>query len=1021
MGPRDLELDDDFDSAGLDIHTFLRAAIGRAQRDPRSHAGHKTAPADWSSRLKRLSALRPPPVTSPWEGTADVDSELRYQLGVPPRPVVDGELTLRVVQRRRLAKGGWGEARAVDARRAEALDFVGAEDRRLLTLLSHGSGTVARPRFYRYSGPLGGSYELSDAFAVLVLPELAATGRLDHWSGNREPRTLAWDGGGVWRFCMRIDRTEHEVRLVGVLVRPRSPVALESGPLESVPLESVLQLVGRSIVETPRGLARLEAREGFEWLVELWVHGPLEVPETEEAALLALCEGLPPAVAPQRAAALSAPPSSGPASVGVPRPHLFVQPRRAGDDTTGERIECRISFDYGAAERIPPEHRERSLQRADGSVVLRDVALERARLAEYLRHGGRRTNHEVHNGSHGTLAVRRVPEVVRTLLTLGWSVTAEGKELRQATRSRVSVSSGLDWFEVEGGLVFGEQLVPFPTLLRAVRSGVKEVALGDGATGVLPEDWLAKWGLVELADGAFGDRLTFPKHQGWLLDALLAEREDVDTDEGFEQYRERLASFRKPRPTREPAGFQGELRPYQRDALGWFGFLRDMGFGGCLADDMGLGKTVQVLALLESRRELPRPGPSLVVAPRSLVFNWIDEARRFTPGLRVIEYTGADRDAKRRAAHEADLLVTTYGTLRLDAAELMDVRFDYLVLDEATAIKNDRSQAAKAARLLQADHRLALSGTPVENHIGELWSLFEFLNPGMLGRSSVFRELVGRGTSSETRRDLARALKPFFLRRTKSEVLTELPPKSEKVIYCELSAEERRRYVELRDHYRAELLGDDVGADDDGDTAHPGSHPLVLLEGLLRLRQAACHPGLLDPSRSGEDSAKLETLLPRIEELAREGHKVLVFSQFTSFLALVRARLEALGIRYVYLDGQTRDRKAPVERFQTDPTCPVFLISLKAGGHGLNLTASDYVFLLDPWWNPAVEAQAVDRAHRMGQTRPVMAYRLIAKDTVEERVLELQEQKRELAASLFGDGQGALKSLTREDLRKLLS
>jgi len=1000
MGPRDLELDDDFESAGLDVHTFLRAAVERAQRDPRSHTSHTTAALDWSSRLKRLSALRPQPVVSPWEGTPDVDSELRYQLGVPPRPVADGELTLRVVQRRRLAKGGWGEARPFDVRRAEATDLV------------------ARPRFNRFSGPSPvGSYELSDAFAAIVLPELAATGRLDHWRANAQPRALAWDHGGGWRFRMRTYRTEHEVRLVGELLRPGT----------SVPLESVLQLVGRSLVETPTGLARLEVPEGFEWLVELWVHGALDVPETEEAALLALCEGLPPSVKPIRPEELGSPRSIGLAPVGVPRPHLFVQPRRANDDAAGERIECRISFDYGADERIPPEHRARSVQRSDGSVVLRDLALERARLGEYLRHGGRRTNFEARNGSHGTLAARRVPEVVRTLLPLGWSVTAEGKELRQATRSRVSVSSGIDWFEVEGGLEFGGQLVPFPALLRAVKSGVKEVALGDGATGVLPEDWLAKWGLVELADGAFGDRLTFPKHQGWLLDALLAEREDVATDEGFEQYRARLASFKKPRPVREATGFQGELRPYQREALGWFGFLRDMGFGGCLADDMGLGKTVQVLALLESRRALPRPGPSLVVAPRSLVFNWIDEARRFTPELRVIEYTGADRDQKRRAAHEADLLVTTYGTLRLDAAELMDLRFDYLVLDEATAIKNDRSQAAKAARLLQADHRLALSGTPVENHIGELWSLFEFLNPGMLGRSSVFQGLVGRSTSSEARRDLSRALKPFFLRRTKSEVLTELPPKSEQVIYCELSAAERRRYNELRDHYRAELLGDDADdADDAGDepgddAARPGGNPLMVLEGLLRLRQAACHPGLLDPLRGGEDSAKLEALLPRIEELAAEGHKVLVFSQFTSFLALVRARLDALGVRYEYLDGQTRDRKLPVQRFQSDPACPVFLISLKAGGHGLNLTASDYVFLLDPWWNPAVDGLGLDRAHRMGQTRPVMAYRLIAKDTVEERVLELQERKRELAESLFGDGQGALKSLTREDLRRLLS
>ncbi|MEO0649180.1 MAG: DEAD/DEAH box helicase, partial [Planctomycetota bacterium] len=342
-----------------------------------------------------------------------------------------------------------------------------------------------------------------------------------------------------------------------------------------------------------------------------------------------------------------------------------------------------------------------------------------------------------------------------------------------------------------------------------------------------------------------------------------------------------------------------------------------------------------------------------------------------------------------------------------------------VVLDEAQAIKNSASQVARASRVLEARQRFALSGTPIENHLGELWSLFEFLNPGMLGRSSRFRELVKGTTSARDGVELelvAKAVKPFVLRRRKAEVLEELPPRTEQTVHVEFGAEERRDYDELRNHYRSSLL-----ANISEDAGSVGRESIHVLEALLRLRQAACHPGLVDKRRRARGSAKLEVLLERIEEIVESGAKALIFSQFVQFLQIVRESLDERGLAYEYLDGRTTDRRTPVERFQNEDDVPLMLISLKAGGTGLNLTAADFVFLIDPWWNPAVEAQAIDRAHRIGRTKPVVAYRLITTGTVEERVLELQEGKRELAAAVLDGAGGSVADLSREDLERLLS
>ncbi|MEX0585161.1 MAG: DEAD/DEAH box helicase, partial [Pirellulales bacterium] len=483
-----------------------------------------------------------------------------------------------------------------------------------------------------------------------------------------------------------------------------------------------------------------------------------------------------------------------------------------------------------------------------------------------------------------------------------------------------------------------------PELLAALRRGDNYIRLGDGSQGMLPEAWLAKYGALADLGQADGDVLKFVPSQAAILDALLAAQPDVEVDAAFEHCRQQLRSFQGIVPAAAPAGFVGQLRDYQAAGLGWLHFLREFRFGGCLADDMGLGKTIQVLALLEDRRARKlgkgeKRKPSLCVVPRSLVYNWIEEAKRFTPQLKVLNYTGLERRAVLDNLDEFDLVLTTYGTLRRDIVKLQERTFDYAILDEAQAVKNSASQAAKACRLIKANHRLAMSGTPVENHLGELWSLLEFLNPGMLGRSSAFK-LLTRGFDGiaanegdgddEARKLLAQSLRPFILRRTKDQVLKELPEKTEQTLYCELERKQRKLYDELRTHYRLKL---EQRIESDG----LEKSKIHVLEALLRLRQAACHPGLIDKSKAKEPSAKLEALLEQLGEVLQEGHKALVFSQFTSLLSLVRTQLDERQIVYEYLDGKTRDRQARVERFQNDSACPLFLISLKAGGQGLNL------------------------------------------------------------------------------------
>jgi len=431
---------------------------------------------------------------------------------------------------------------------------------------------------------------------------------------------------------------------------------------------------------------------------------------------------------------------------------------------------------------------------------------------------------------------------------------------------------------------------------------------------------------------------------------------------------------------------------------------------------MGTGKTVCTLAFLQSLEERDPDGPaSLIVMPRSLLFNWEREAATFTPDLRVAVHHSAVRSLNPAQFDRYDLVLTTYGTMLRDIELLRRYRFRYVILDESQAIKNPLSETAKAARLLNARRRLALTGTPVENSTLELWSQFAFLNPGLLGNLDYFRETfvtpIEKKQSADAAQFLRKLVYPFILRRTKDQVAPELPPRSERVLEVEMEPAQRRLYIKQRDYYRALLLGliDNAGID---------NARMQVLEGLLRLRQICNHPRLIEPDFRGS-SGKFELLIETLETLAAEGRKALVFSQFVQMLTLIREALDARRIPYAYLDGQTRQRQQEVDRFQSDETLPFFLISLKAGGVGLNLTAADYVIHVDPWWNPAVEMQATDRTHRIGQEKPVFVYKLVTRDSVEEKILHLQNRKRELVEQLITADASMLKALTREDVEAL--
>jgi superfamily II DNA or RNA helicase len=995
---------DDDDAGYTYVSDVAPPRSGRANRSRRA----KTEVPQWTRLLGSLAGLSSDPA----------GSRESIKGAIKPIYILDGtgtgsssELALSLAQQKVLQDGSLGKLKKLSLAPTDIGRMENTLDRHIYLMLSGAAISEYRHSYYRYDSYGGGpsaratsSFRIPEKVWPTILPMLFETGRFRlRANSDSDPVALERDSGDPWEFALSFEPS-------GKTGYALSPKLRRNGELRDIGTPQYM-LTGDPALIVQDNIARAVNTYGCSEWFRAFSRGTTLLLKARELdpflEQLSTLDRVPPLVLPDDW-------TTSDVNDVEPKPELrLVYDERA----TGGRMFANavVAFLYDGVQ-VSSERPGATILDPQGKRQIRRDQDAEQRHVRRLFDVGVEPNLDAYMSDY-RVRVRTIPELVPTLMSEGWSVFGNDKKYKNHSSVSVSVSSGIDWFELDGRVEFDGESVSIPDLLEAVRSGERFVKLGDASMGMLPEKWLAKFGnLLELGQVA-EDRLRFTKTQIGLIDVLLAEMPEASFDRALATARRKLQKFDRIKPRQAPRGFKGALREYQEEGLGWLYFLRDLSWGGCLADDMGLGKTVQVLALLRDRRRASDHRCSLIVVPKSIVFNWMREAERFAPALTAIDYTGIARKELRDRFDDADLVVTTYGTMKRDIEFLADRNFDYVVLDEAQAIKNPNSQNAKAARILQASHRLVVTGTPVENRLEDLWSLFEFLNPGMLGSSRTFSRTLAKRSDQLEETDLAplrRMLRPFILRRTKQQVAPDLPERIEQVVDCSMTATQAKYYKELRDYYRASLLKkvEKVGL---------AKSKIHVLEALLRLRQAACHPGLIDKSRADEKSGKLEAMIPMIQELVSEGHKALIFSQFTTMLGIIRDRLDQLGITYEYLDGKTRKRRERIDRFQNESSCPLFLISLKAGGVGLNLTAADYVFIVDPWWNPAVETQAIDRTHRIGQVNSVMAYRLITRDSVESRIMELQQSKRELANAVITQANSLIRNLTREDLDVLLS
>lgn len=565
---------------------------------------------------------------------------------------------------------------------------------------------------------------------------------------------------------------------------------------------------------------------------------------------------------------------------------------------------------------------------------------------------------------------------------------------------RVNLKSDIDWFDIEIDISFGNQKASIKELQKAFLKKSNYVTLGDGTLGILPEEWMKKFANYFKTGEIKKNGVQISNYQFGIIDELYDELETKPTFlEELYNKKMRLQNISEIEPIAIPKGIKAKLRDYQHHGLNWLAFLDKNQLGGCLADDMGLGKTLQTITFLQHLKvNNPKCQPSLIIAPTSLIFNWKNEIEKFCPTLKLLTFTGANRIENKDNFNKYDLIISTYGSLLNDVEFLKDFKFNYVILDESQAIKNPNSKRYKTVRLLHSRNKIALTGTPIENNTFDLYAQLNFLNPGLLGNMTHFKNNFSDAIDKEKDVDashlLGKIIAPFMLRRTKEQVATELPEKTESIIFCEMEKEQRKVYDTFKNQYRDYLLNkiDENGVE---------KSQMYILDGLTKLRQI-CNSTALIPSEEdfGNYSVKLEALIENIKEKTGN-HKILVFSQFVKMLQIVKTRLDEEHIQYEYLDGQTTNRQDRVENFQNNSAVRVFLISLKAGGTGLNLTEADYVFIIDPWWNPAVENQAIDRCYRIGQTKKVMAYRMICKDTIEEKIVSLQQKKKNVASSII--------------------
>lgn len=587
-------------------------------------------------------------------------------------------------------------------------------------------------------------------------------------------------------------------------------------------------------------------------------------------------------------------------------------------------------------------------------------------------------------------------------------------------KTQIYVSSGLDWFDARVEVAFGSQRIGIAEIKKALAGKQSFVQLNDGTLGILPEEWLKKYSLLFRVGEGKNENLRLSRYHLSVIDELYENRDESEINFNLDEKFEKLRDFKKIPRTKPPKELSPVLRPYQVSGFQWLNYLNDVGWGGILADDMGLGKTVQALSMLDHFKTTTGKLTALVICPTTLIYNWQNEIKKFTPELKHIIHHGNARGRNIEMLQGYNVIITTYGTLRSDIQMFVKMLFDYVVLDESQAIKNPASKVTKAATLLQTKNRLCMSGTPLQNNTFDIYAQMNFLNPGLLGSMEFFRNEfatpIDKFGEPEQKEHLRKLLYPFILRRTKEQVAKDLPEKTETILFCEMDADQRTIYDSYRNIYREKILGtiDQEGIE---------KSQLTILQGLMKLRQICDSPAILnEEDKYPNHSIKLDELSREITENIGN-HKALIFSQFLGMLSLIKDKLKESNIPFEYFDGSTSapDREKAIRNFQENEECRVFLISLKAGGVGLNLTAADYVYIVDPWWNPAVEQQAIDRTHRIGQSKNIFAYRMICVDTIEDKILKLQDRKRALAKELITDDQGFVKSLTKADVEYLFS
>ncbi|MCA8989193.1 MAG: DEAD/DEAH box helicase family protein, partial [Planctomycetaceae bacterium] len=933
------DLDDDAYFPPINLSRKSTALAEKAKTDKPT----RTIP-EWQQRLRSMrDRLKTRDITREAKPTA---YEITYQLDIA-ESWKTGHLTLQIVECQRRAAGGWGKTKPLKLKAGGLESLPEADDRAILSHLLGGiqeragaqSATTALNQHLPYR------FHLTHSLSTQLLPRICATNRLRLMNEEGQvSEPLDWGSTEPWDLTLCIEpanKEESEWRIAPVLIRDQETMRIEQADL----IVEGGWVISNGLIEP------VEDFEVFEWVR---AHRSQELPTFPDEAG--------PVVVQELMTLPSVPRLQLPEKWKIQEKHVVPRPRlklftpSVKSAMPRDRLQADLEFIYDDLVVRGSTHSWAIPLPDDQACIVRDHKQEEACWSQLQSLGLQRIDDRGGVKHDVMVPLRELTDTMRALFETNWEIRSDDKPFRQPGEVTFRVESGIDWFDVTGDVDYGPAKVSVPALLSALARGERTIQLEDGSLGFIPEEWKERFGVLLSLGESDSETLRFSSSQAVLVEALLATQDRVDYDQKFLEWKEKLANFNGVSQQKENAQFQGELRDYQREGLGWLKFLEEFQFGGCLADDMGLGKTIQVLAFLSQRYEgKPKHDPTLIVVPKSLLFNWQREIQRFTPQLTALEYSGAGRSSLRSQLGKYDIVLMTYATLRRDIMAIKEFQFDCVVLDEAQAIKNPGSQIAKATRLLHARQRLALSGTPIENHLGDMWSIFEFLNPGLLGRSSVFKSLSSETDSTRLTEAVANGLKPFVLRRTKEKVASDLPDRVEETLYCKLSGSELKLYNEMRDYYRQSIFSmvDEQGL---------GKTKMHVLEALLRLRQAACHPGLLDPNRKEERSTKLDVLVDHLQELRAEGHKTLVFSQFTSLLSIVRHHLEQEQIPYTYLDGSTKNRDEVVSQFQDDAEIPVFLISLKAGGLGLNLTAAGYVFLLDPWWNPAVEAQAIDRA-----------------------------------------------------------